>query len=72
MWLADAKYLDWDEALNWVDDRKDYGEVRYVALVPMRQRLYYVVYVDLRLVRRIISLRKANNREVDIYEKENN
>lgn len=44
LWLADAKYLDWDEALNWVDDRKNYGEVRYVALVPMRQRLYYVVF----------------------------
>ena len=70
--LAEAKFLDWAGALNWIYSRKDYGEVRYVALVPMRQRLYYVVYVDLRLVRRIISLRKANNREVDIYEKENN
>jgi hypothetical protein len=68
--LSEAEFLDWDEALNWVDDRKDYGEIRCVSLVPMLQRLYCVVYVDIKMSRRIISLRKANNREIDRYEEE--
>jgi uncharacterized DUF497 family protein len=31
-----------------------------------------VVYVNLKMNRRIISLRKVNNREIDKYEKETN
>jgi uncharacterized DUF497 family protein len=68
--LSKASLLDWDDALSWVDKRKDYGEVRTVALAPMNQRLYCVVYVDSNLGRRIISFRKANNREIDRYEEE--
>jgi uncharacterized DUF497 family protein len=68
--LSAAKSLDWDHALSWVDDRKDYGEVRCISLVPMKQWLYLVVYVDSKVNRRIISLRKANNREIGRYEKE--
>jgi uncharacterized DUF497 family protein len=41
-------------------------------LAPMRHRLYCVVYVDTKVSRRIISLRKANNREIDRYEEETN
>jgi uncharacterized DUF497 family protein len=68
--LREAKYLEWDEALLWVDTRKDYGEVRQVALVPMKNRLFCIVYIETNANRRIISLRKANNREIDRYEKE--
>jgi len=68
--LCEAKLLEWDVALSWIDMRKDYGEVRYVSLVPMKHRLYCVVYVDIKLSRRIISLRKANLREIDKYEEE--
>ena len=70
--LDEAKLLDWDDALSWIDNRKDYGEERCAALVPMKKRLYCVVYVDVKMNRRIISLRKANNREIDRYEKETN
>jgi uncharacterized DUF497 family protein len=70
--LADAKFLEWNEALSWIDNRKDYKEVRWVSLVPMKQRLYCVVYVDMKIIRRVISLRKANIREVERYEKEIN
>jgi uncharacterized DUF497 family protein len=68
--LDDAKLLEWDEALSWIDSRRDYGEVRYVSLIPMKHRLYCVVYVDAKVNRRIISLRKANLREIDKYEEE--
>ena len=68
--LDDAKLPEWDEALSWIDSRRDYGEVRYVSLIPMKHRLYCVVYVDAKVNRRIINLRKANLREIDKYEEE--
>ena len=36
--------LDWDAARVRPDDRRDYGEERYFALVPMSGRLYAVCY----------------------------
>lgn len=68
--LADAAYMDWDAALVWQDTRYDYGEVRMVALGPIGERLYCVAYVDRESIRRVISLRKANQREFDHYEQE--
>lgn len=44
-----------------------YGETRMIALAPIRERLYCAVYVDREDNRRIISLRKANYREVIQY-----
>lgn len=70
--LAEAEHLDWVDMLSWVDDRQDYGEVRQIGLVPMKQRLYVVVFVDKKTERRIISLRKANLRECGRYEQEIN
>jgi len=65
--LAEADFLDWDAALVQEDDRKDYGETRLVALAPMADRLYCCVYVEREEAKRIISLRKANRREVMDY-----
>ncbi len=65
--LTIASLIDWDEALTWQDTRHDYGETRMVALAPIEERLYCVVYVDRGNDRRIISLRKANYREVIQY-----
>jgi uncharacterized DUF497 family protein len=65
--LALASALDWDEALVWVDDRYEYGERRMIALAPDTGILYYVAFVDRDDARRIISLRKANRREVKHY-----
>jgi uncharacterized DUF497 family protein len=65
--LALAAELDWDAALVWVDERHDYGELRMIALAPETGILYYVAFVDRGEVRRIISLRKANRREVKHY-----
>ena len=69
--LAFARELDWDDALVWVDERFDYGEVRMIALAPEMETLYYVAFVDRghgrNEVRRIISLRRANRREVKFY-----
>jgi uncharacterized DUF497 family protein len=67
--LADAAELSWDAALVWIDDRTDYGEVRMVALAPIGDMLFFVAFVDREPVRRIISLRRANRREVTHYVK---
>jgi uncharacterized protein len=65
--LSFAKKLIWDEALVWVDPRFDYDELRMVGLVPEGNRLYYVAFVDRGEVRRVISLRNAERREVKHY-----
>lgn len=70
--LSEAEKLKWEDALTWPDNRRNYGEARMVALAAMGARLYCVVYVDREDVRRIISLRKANQREFDDYENETN
>lgn len=62
-----AESLDWDAALLWIDGRHDYGETRILALAPNTCILYYVAFVDRVDVRRIISLRRANRREVKRY-----
>jgi hypothetical protein len=51
----------------WVDDRFEYGETRMIALAPKTAILYYAAFVDRGNVRRIISLRRANRREVKHY-----
>jgi len=67
--LAAAAELSWGAALVWLDDRADYGEVRMVALAPIGDILFFVAFVDREPVRRIISLRRANRREVNHYVK---
>lgn len=65
--LSLAGELDWKAALVWVDERFEYGETRIIALAPKTGILYYVAFVDRGEVRRIISLRRANRREVKHY-----
>ena len=67
--LALAGELDWEAALVWVDDRFEYGELRMIALAPKTGILYYVAFVERGKMRRIISLRQANRREVTHYVK---
>jgi uncharacterized DUF497 family protein len=65
--LALAEKLDWDAALVWLDDRFGYEELRMIALAPEANTLYYVAFVDRGEVQRIISLRRAERREVKHY-----
>jgi uncharacterized DUF497 family protein len=53
-----------------VDDRKNYGEVRYTAYGYVNGRLMNVVFTERKPNNiRVISFRKANHREVACYEK---
>jgi uncharacterized protein len=68
--LADAGKLDWENALIWLDMRNNYGEPRHSALGELGGRIYSVAFVDRPEGRRIISLRKANLREVKYYDEQ--
>ena len=69
--LLDAVGFEWETAVVWPDTRRDYGEPRMVALGYIGLRIMSVVFVDRPpeqpTERRIISLRKANPREVKRY-----
>lgn len=52
-----------------VDDRADYGEVRMNAFGYIGQRLHHLTYTLRGDVLRVISLRKANPREMKRYAK---
>jgi uncharacterized DUF497 family protein len=65
--LSVAGELNWEAALVWIDDRFEYSETRMIALAPKTEILYYVAFVDRGEARRVISLRRANRREVKHY-----
>lgn len=69
--LGEAARLDWETALPSEDARNDYSEVRIAGLALLDERLYFVVFTDRGDMRRIISLRNANAREVEYYVSEN-
>ena len=58
------------EAISREDDRKDYGERRYILLGELHG-LFFQVAFSVRETRiRIISARRGNKRERRIYEQE--
>ncbi|MDD5058637.1 MAG: BrnT family toxin [Sideroxydans sp.] len=65
--LALAAELEWDTLWAKPDARRNYGEERWIGYVILERRLYCVVFTDRDEQRRIISLRKANTREVNNY-----
>jgi uncharacterized DUF497 family protein len=68
VYLKEAEHIEWDTLWAKLDERKQYDEKRMIGYAYIRQRLYCVVYVDKpNNIRRIISLRKANSREVKNY-----
>ena len=49
------------------DQRQDYGEPRFITAGWLDERLLVLVWTPRGLARRIISMRKANEREIDKY-----
>ncbi len=64
-----AADFDFEHALYAVDDRREYGETRYVALGMLGDRLHVLCFMETEGGIRIISFRKANAREVSRYAK---
>ena len=67
--LALAEILLAGSHATTTDDRFDYGEVRQIAVGLINDRFFVCVYVDRHAKRRVISLRKANKREVKRHAK---
>lgn len=49
------------------DSRKDYGELRYVSVGKLDGRMVIMVWTPRGEARRIVSMRKANDREQARY-----
>ena len=65
--FASVAEADWDEAMTAKDSRSEYGETRFVSLVPIHGRLCVVAWCMRGDALRVISLRKANARERKIH-----
>lgn len=65
-----ARLFDLDAALVEEDTRNNYPEPRYIAYWPIDARLHVMCFTPIDDGIRVISLRKANQREVRYYEKE--
>ena len=62
-----AGQFELDTAVIRMDWRKGYGELRFNALGYIGQRLYHMTFTLRGDVIRVISLRKANRREIQRY-----
>ena len=65
--LTDAGEFDWETARQHEDTRKSYPERRHTAVGYLGDRLHVMVLCFRESKIRVISLRKANAREVKIY-----
>jgi uncharacterized DUF497 family protein len=64
-----ALRFEWPSALITEDHRHEYGETRFLAMGYLDARVHVIVFTPRKQMIHIISLRKANPREVKIYEK---
>jgi uncharacterized DUF497 family protein len=67
--LAEAKRLDWDSMIAWVDDSLVYGEERWVGIAPLGDGpLHTIVFTEIECERaRVISLRPSTTQEIHTY-----
>lgn len=67
VWFDLADDFEWDTATIIVDNRRQYAESRFRATGLIAQRLHVLVFCFRETKIRLISLRKANLREVIRY-----
>ena len=65
--MARAAEIFAGATLTIADDRKDYGEPRFITIGRLDGRMVVSVWTPRGAARRIISLRKANDREQALY-----
>lgn len=58
------------ETVTFLDDRFDYGEKRFITLGKLVGRVAVVVHTPRGEAMRIISMRKANEKEKNIYQEQ--
>ena len=67
--FAEVQRFDWATAYERLDTRKSYGESRWKTLGMIGTRLHALIFTRRGERTRIISLRKASDKEMDVYEK---
>ncbi len=65
--FQDAELIFLGRTITFIDDRQDYGEDRYITLGELENRVIVVIHTQRNYALRIISMRKANEREKKIY-----
>jgi len=65
--FQDAELIFSGKVITFIDDRYDYGEKRFITLGELENRIVVVVHTQRAFTVRIISMRKANEREKKIY-----
>ncbi len=65
--MARAAEIFAGPTLTIPDDRADYGEPRFITIGRLGGRMVVTVWTPRGAARRIISLRKANDREQALY-----
>ncbi|RBL98500.1 BrnT family toxin [Acidithiobacillus ferridurans] len=65
--FADCVEVFADVTFEFPDKRKDYGEACTVCIGFLKNRMIAVVYTQRGNTRRIISMRKCNDREIETY-----
>lgn len=65
-----ARDFDWVDALYAQDVRKEYPEIRFVAIGYLYGKLHHICFTPITDGVRIISLRRASNKEVKYYDDE--
>jgi uncharacterized DUF497 family protein len=68
LFLDAADDFCWGSAFYQEDTRKNYGEKRYYALGFLKDRLHAAIFTPRPEGIRMISLRKANVKEIQSYE----
>jgi uncharacterized protein len=65
--MTDAYAVFAKDNVTFEDDRKDYGETRMITFGYAASRMVVLVWTKRGASRRIISMRKANDREQALY-----
>ena len=65
--FADAANVFAGHQFTAPDNRKDYNEPRFITFGKLHERMVVIVWTPRGENRRIISMRKANEREQELY-----
>lgn len=65
--FARASEVFVDANVTISDDRQHYGEARWITVGRLDERIVVVVWTPRGAARRIISMRNANEREIEKY-----
>jgi uncharacterized DUF497 family protein len=68
--FADAEMVFAGRTINLQDTRRDYGEARFQTIGFLADRMVMVVWTPRGEARHVMSMRKCNDREKAIYQKQ--